>query len=412
MIFTTAMLAITTILIAFVVHDAMSQPRIVLKGTKAAPNIEIGENLHFHAFISHVWSTGQAKTHAIVRKMQLLMPGMALWLDVDKLDNIGELEQYIAESAVFILYYSEGYFRSENCRREVFAAFESRKPAFVIYEGNVKVIEEMKNECEANCPENGTFPSSSDLINYLFVNGGPIRWFDAAVFSAASLNMTIHRLLSNLPYYKMEHHLLKEGLNVPNEISSVRVKHPVQILVCGQNDGARDVVEEARNLLPACGRALIHLKDAAEFFSYITMIDTMPSTRTVFFLYLNHYTFLFNEEIHNLIYSAVIDDRVDILLAHETDLNKGGCSFPELCKITPQSLLDPPCELYSNNLAVPLHDTEDFRTISLRVLLTKMVGDQKTGKSSASVPSISMRQSLSSISFRRNHSKYIYSFDR
>jgi hypothetical protein len=77
-----------------------------------------------------------------------------VWLDVDELQDISKLEESVAESAVFILYYSGGYFRSKNCRREIYAAVQLDKPIILLYEGDESVIKEMENECLSNCDSN------------------------------------------------------------------------------------------------------------------------------------------------------------------------------------------------------------------------------------------------------------------
>ena len=62
------------------------------------PNLALNSDSdsEFHAFFSHVWSTGQAKSHAIVRKMQSMKPGVKIWLDVDGIDSSGgNLEQAV-----------------------------------------------------------------------------------------------------------------------------------------------------------------------------------------------------------------------------------------------------------------------------------------------------------------------------
>jgi hypothetical protein len=48
--------------------------------------------------------------HAITRKLQLFFPGLKVWLDVDELQDISELEESVAKIAVFVLYYSKHYF--------------------------------------------------------------------------------------------------------------------------------------------------------------------------------------------------------------------------------------------------------------------------------------------------------------
>jgi hypothetical protein len=60
--------------------------------------------------------TGQDQTHAIVRQLQLKMPSIKIWLDVDNLNNLGNLEDSVGVSVAFIVFLSKGYFRSKNCR--------------------------------------------------------------------------------------------------------------------------------------------------------------------------------------------------------------------------------------------------------------------------------------------------------
>ena len=40
----------------------------------------------YHLFLSHTWSTGQDQVANIKRKLQLMMPGCQIFLDVDDLD--------------------------------------------------------------------------------------------------------------------------------------------------------------------------------------------------------------------------------------------------------------------------------------------------------------------------------------
>jgi len=118
----------------------------LLQSTGYPPNLEMPPTCEYHLSLSHVWDSGQDKTHAIARKPQLYLPGLIIWLDVDDLDDVGRLEEYIAESAVVLIFYSKGYFRSVNCRREFYHAVALEKPIVVVYDGDDTVIKEMKEE--------------------------------------------------------------------------------------------------------------------------------------------------------------------------------------------------------------------------------------------------------------------------
>ena len=64
-------------------------------------------------------STGQDQNAVIKRQLQHLLPSIRAFLDVDDLVEIGNLEEYIRESACVQFFLSKGYFQSRNCLREV-----------------------------------------------------------------------------------------------------------------------------------------------------------------------------------------------------------------------------------------------------------------------------------------------------
>ena len=140
-----AIISMLSILILSVCNILAPSVRIVSKGD--APNLELPHDCESHIFMSHVWATGQAKTHAISRKLQLLLPGLKVWLDVDSLTDISLLEESVKSTAIFVLYYSEGYFKSTNCRREIYVAIKYSKPIILIFSGDGSVLEIMKEEC-------------------------------------------------------------------------------------------------------------------------------------------------------------------------------------------------------------------------------------------------------------------------
>ena len=73
--------------------------------------------------------------------MKLLMPAIRIWLDVDELDDVGKLEESVKSSATFIVFLSKGYFKSKNCRQELYAALDETpagqlKPIISVWEAD------------------------------------------------------------------------------------------------------------------------------------------------------------------------------------------------------------------------------------------------------------------------------------
>ena len=118
LVFTTLiMLLVTLIAIVWQARSVATQPTLRLCATGAQPELTLARGCRYHTFVSHVWGTGQDQVHTLVRQLQLLLPGVRVWLDVDSLTNVGALEESIRQSQTVIIFLSEGYFASRNCRR-------------------------------------------------------------------------------------------------------------------------------------------------------------------------------------------------------------------------------------------------------------------------------------------------------
>ena len=48
-----------------------------------------------------------------------------VWLDVDELDDLAKLEEYVRGSVLVLAFISKGYFLSANCQRELKAAIDA-----------------------------------------------------------------------------------------------------------------------------------------------------------------------------------------------------------------------------------------------------------------------------------------------
>jgi hypothetical protein len=421
--------------ICFIIILALNKikaPKVRMVSSGYVPNLELPKHCNFHIFMSHVWGTGQARAHAITRKMQLFFPGLKVWLDVDELQDISKLEESIAESAVFVLFYSKHYFQSRNCRREIYAAIKLDKPVILLYKGDESILEEMQEECINNClgAEDGIdSPTATLILQKLLgvdndaqniissmdssIMDGPIEWLNKGSFSAAALNMIYTRVLYNLPYYKrlIPRELLKQGITVPGELGPVHLLSPINLLVHASNEGCSDVASELKatiHLLPnQADSDMIDILNVKTYFQARGIQDTqntnnnnhdvvndsstsddreevhynLPSsanisTRPTFFLlYLNRYTFEGDvqdqNELTSTIQSCIDDPNITIVLIHEKDLFRGGCEFADFFVKAPEELIKPPNYLF-RDIAIPLYAARVYRIVSLREILCKM----------------------------------------
>jgi len=262
---TAAMLVASLTIIILKAVTAVTAPTLRLVATGRAPILELPSGCHFHGFISHAWGTGQDQTHTVVRQLQLLMPGVRIWLDVDNLDDVGKLEESVADSATFIIFLSAGYFRSWNCRRELYAALASKRPFIVVHEADTAKggasIQALRDECRESCVEVAppAYPSYSgpdEVLACVFDEADPIVWVRVHDFQVESLKEIALRMLRHTPYYARHNSELAPGVAVPGEVGPFALSSPITVLVCRDNKGAFDVAREVKAVARE-GRALL-----------------------------------------------------------------------------------------------------------------------------------------------------------
>jgi len=371
---------------------AIRAPIVRLKSTGYSPNLEMPPDCNHHLFLSHVWRSGQDKTHVIARTLQLYLPKLLIWLDVDNLDDVGRLEECIAESAVVLIFYSEGYFRSVNCRRELYQAVLLDKPIIVVYEGDASVVGEMEEECARYCTD-GCLIEAGNMQEILTKD--PIQWLKGGSFSAETLKLVYMHLLGNLPLYKKieKKQVLDKGLQMPNEVSSVALSSSIQLLICEENAGVRDLAIEIQSQSP--GKITMKTLQGAESTQGgigdnnpqstleagfddddITMSEQISSDlavqKQILLLYLNKDTFCDGKNDITEAVKVAKGKGIGIILVHEQDIDKGGCPFSYFFDHAPQWLIDRPYRIFEN-VAVPLHSRDEYRKVSLRLILQKMV---------------------------------------
>lgn len=410
---TFGMTVITICLLFLITINKIRMPKLIMKATGYAPNMEMPENCKYHVFMSHTWSTGQAKTHAIVRKLQMTLPSLQVWLDIDKLQDLSSLKQGVAESAVFIIFYSSGYFRSKNCNQELCCALELNKPIIVIYEGEQDLtLKEMMDEFLQYCTLHSKFSERAyQLFCYTTkrelgsvegnLNSNPIQWLHDTAFSAVSMRKIFFSILSNLPYYKKHRAELYQGITVPGECDSMRLLSPVNVFVHDSNVESWSVAEEVKSSLLKEQTSMINIFDAAAVFQMQHEVEgicphymdedfdnfcdhstlKLPSKKDrgkcFFLLYLNKYTFTVGnhtttetEELLSVLKKCV-KNNVKVILVHEQDGSKGSCDFDQILKYVPEELLIGPMNIFQD-LAVPLYPDIDYREVSFKKILGKL----------------------------------------
>lgn len=88
----------------------------------------------YSVFLSHVWKHAQDQCADIKQRLLVMCPTMRIFLDVDDLENISDLEQYVDRSTVVCIFLTDGYISSANCRRELKQAVQRDKQLVVLLE--------------------------------------------------------------------------------------------------------------------------------------------------------------------------------------------------------------------------------------------------------------------------------------
>ena len=65
---------------------------LYVRGNGQLPELPLAAGRKFHLFLSHVWGSGQDQAAVIKRQLQLCLPGVSVFLDVDDLNDISALE--------------------------------------------------------------------------------------------------------------------------------------------------------------------------------------------------------------------------------------------------------------------------------------------------------------------------------
>ena len=151
----------------------------------------------FHCFVSHAWASGQDQARSVKGQLQRYVQNIQVFLDVDNLEDISRLGEYVGNSSALVVFLSgsssplgqpqSDYFSSANCMVELRAAVDQDVPILLVLEtdpthGGVPL--EVHREA---CPD--------ELAAAVFRHP-PIPWHRLRDFQTVSLRLLIERLLT------------------------------------------------------------------------------------------------------------------------------------------------------------------------------------------------------------------------
>ena len=139
--------------------------------------------------LSHVWSSGQDQVAIIKRKLQLQLRGARIFLDVDDLDEIDKLEEYVNAAQCFLVFLSKGYFFSKNCLRELDSASACGVMPVLVHEISVDHGGTSLETLRADCV------SQKRDADSLFDGNKIVPWHRLADFQHLSLQKIAEEML-------------------------------------------------------------------------------------------------------------------------------------------------------------------------------------------------------------------------
>ena len=201
------------------------------------------------------------------RQLQLLLPGVRVFLDVDNLDSPDKLEGYVAAShAMLVLLGSPKYLLSKNCAREVKAGMDTSNDVKLIRVNesdsskngsSLKTLSQMYLRI-ATTPTDGdnsdggvidpwplafTPKEAKQLMPKLLEPQGVILWHRLKDFQLVALSAIAKEMLLATPVYRHEHPL---PLFVEGALAWARPVFPCPVALYSSkfNEGAADVAQK------------------------------------------------------------------------------------------------------------------------------------------------------------------------
>ena len=314
----------------------------------------------FHAFISHQWATGQDQARAIKAQLTAMLPGLRVFLDVDNLDSISKLEDYIDSTDAVIVFLAgttidgaerSDYMRSGNCVRELRRAVEMKKAIIFVHETD---------------PQHGAVSMATHLrdcppeLRHALDEHPCVPWYRVKAFAQISLRQMAEVMLDG------QLRIPGEMLYAPLRLSPVE---PGAYHLYVPRGSAAEAVAQLLHNEAAASRTSAYHSSSHTLSTFAWTSD--PSERgqaRCFLLHLHRQTWE-SDSIEAEVTQA-LDDGMTLLLVHEQRNEHDPVPFSAIIERTPPALVER--KVYQS-LAVPLYHGDDGQREHQRVCLRLML---------------------------------------
>ena len=157
--------------------------------------------------VSAQWGTGQDQMRIVKQRLLEMIPDLSVFLDVDDLEDIGNLGQYIERTQMVLVFCSKGYFQSKNCMIELRSSVTMKKPILPVVDFDLTrggmTREQVREELIA---AEGSYakwgfgnpgPYGLELYNALFASEA-VEWNRLGHFQDVTLRLIGERLLPEM----------------------------------------------------------------------------------------------------------------------------------------------------------------------------------------------------------------------
>jgi hypothetical protein len=147
---------------------------------------------------------------ALKKELSLLVPSLKIFLDIENLTAINDLEAIIDKSEVILIFLSTGYFSRWNCLREARQTLVAKKPTILLREialmhggGDESLMmhefsSQLNQTLHNSFDEAHEIPGVADIKEALITNikeHGLVLWHRIVSFKQATLKMIVSRML-------------------------------------------------------------------------------------------------------------------------------------------------------------------------------------------------------------------------
>ena len=336
-------------------HSTLTvKPACLGDGSPALAGRPLGQ---FHCFVSHVWGSGQDQARVMKSQLTALVPDLRVFLDVDDLNDIGSLEALIDATDTIIIFLSgstlangaacSDYMMRTNCKRELRAAVEKKKPIIFVLETDPQHGGVSLDVHRRDCPP--------DLVHAL--DEHPIiPWYRVKVYLCVSMRLILQHILQT--EVKIPGEMVRADLHVQGSVRESagmsNLDGTCSLYVSPHNPGASEV-----------GDLLTAEAQHVGFPLTITADPNVALTTGVVLVYLNNRTHDGGDALHAELTNALGAER-PVLLVHEQREAHGALTFDEIINRTPHHLIDR--GVYTA-LAIPLYEGEEHQRVCLLTML-------------------------------------------